>query len=125
MNTNIQIKASGFVAWLPKHSATVERDVKSDRYGSSTWTAGPSVEEVKKKYALTYREAAVLLGVSERTVWGLVKHGEIPHLKLGKAVRILRSELEAWAMARSASTRAGLEVHPAHEGGDDDLKGAA
>ena len=40
------------------------------------------------KPLLTYREAGKLLGVTERTIFRLVKDGEIPNMKFGGSVRI-------------------------------------
>jgi len=37
---------------------------------------------------LTYREAAKLLGVTDRTVWQLVKDGKLQNVKFGRSVRI-------------------------------------
>jgi len=46
---------------------------------------------------VSYRQAARLLGVSERLVWELANAGKIPVVRLGKrAVRISRRALEAW-----------------------------
>jgi excisionase family DNA binding protein len=36
---------------------------------------------------LTSKEAAQLLGVSARTVWGFTARGEIPVVRIGRAVR--------------------------------------
>jgi len=42
---------------------------------------------------LSYKQAAKLLGVSERTVWGLVKEGKIHASKVSK--RLVRITTEA------------------------------
>lgn len=49
-------------------------------------SAEPSSGEGKA--LLTYRRAARRLGVSERTLWGLVKRGQLPAVKFGGVVRI-------------------------------------
>ncbi len=49
---------------------------------------------------LTYREAAQLLKCCERVVWGLVQSGEIRAIRLGRAVRIPRSEIERFIESR-------------------------
>jgi excisionase family DNA binding protein len=41
-----------------------------------------------QKLAVTYREAAASLGVCERTVWGLVRDGELSAIRIGRSVRI-------------------------------------
>lgn len=50
--------------------------------------------EHAQKLALTYREAAESLGVCERTVWGLVRDGELPAVRIGRSVRIPVSALQ-------------------------------
>lgn len=45
---------------------------------------------------LTYDQAAALLNLSRRTVWTLVSDGQIGAVRLARAVRIPRSELERW-----------------------------
>lgn len=42
---------------------------------------------------LTYREAARVLGVTERTVWTLVNSGMLPSVRFGRSVRIDPSDL--------------------------------
>lgn len=43
---------------------------------------------------ISEREAARLLGVSDRTVWQMRKDGKIKAVKIGAAVRYARSELD-------------------------------
>ena len=55
---------------------------------------------------LTYREAAALLGVTDRTVWTLVDRGELPAVRFGHSVRIDPADLRAFieqAKGRGAS----------------------
>ena len=49
---------------------------------------------------LTYREAARLLQVSDRTVWTLVDRGDLPAVRFGRTVRIDRRDLEAFIETR-------------------------
>jgi excisionase family DNA binding protein len=53
--------------------------------------------------ALRPRDAARVLSVSERTLWGLTKQGRVPFVRIGKAVRypvhLLRKWLEEQAQA--------------------------
>ena len=46
--------------------------------------------------AVNLRQAAALLGVSDRTVWSLVQRREIPHLRLGKRLLFRPESLRAW-----------------------------
>lgn len=46
--------------------------------------------------ALRPRDAARVLSVSERTLWGLTKAGKVPFVRLGKAVRYPVHLLRKW-----------------------------
>ena len=48
------------------------------------------------KPLLNYREAGKLLGVTERTIFRLVKDGEIPKVKFGRSVRIDPDDLRGF-----------------------------
>lgn len=45
---------------------------------------------------LTYRQAAKVLGVTERTVWSLVDEGTMPAVRFGRSVRIDPTDLRAF-----------------------------
>jgi len=45
------------------------------------------------KPLLTYREVAEVLGVTDRTVWELVRKGELRNVKVGRSVRIDPADL--------------------------------
>ncbi len=45
---------------------------------------------------VTAREAARILSISERTLFTLTKAGEIPVLKIGRAVRYDPRDLQKW-----------------------------
>ncbi len=45
---------------------------------------------------LTIRETAEYLKLSKSKVYLMVQQGEIPHLKMGKSVRIRMSDLQEW-----------------------------
>ena len=49
---------------------------------------------------MTVEEVAAYLRVSEKTVYGWAKNGEIPCGKLGAAWRFLRQDVEDWVSAR-------------------------
>jgi len=48
------------------------------------------------KPLLTYREAGEILGVTERTIFRLVRDGEIPNVKFGRSVRIDPDDLRVF-----------------------------
>ena len=45
---------------------------------------------------LTAKQAAQSLAISERTLWELTRHGEIPRLKIGASVRYDLRDLHVW-----------------------------
>jgi len=45
---------------------------------------------------LTYRQAAAILGVVDRTIYNLVRRGELPAVRFGGNVRIDPRDLEAF-----------------------------
>ncbi|MAT84279.1 MAG: transcriptional regulator [Gammaproteobacteria bacterium] len=45
---------------------------------------------------LTYRQAAEVLGVSERSIWTLVDQGTLPAVRFGRSVRIDPADLRAF-----------------------------
>lgn len=53
-----------------------------------------------KRQALTYRETGNVIGLSERTVWGLVDRGELRAVRIGRAVRIPVAEIERYLADR-------------------------
>jgi excisionase family DNA binding protein len=58
-------------------------------------------DEAPQPLGLRTREAAHLLGVSERTLWGLTKAGAIPHTRVGRSVIYPRRLLEQWLNERA------------------------
>lgn len=54
------------------------------------------------RLALRPKEAARALGISERLLWSLTNRGEVPHLRMGRAVVYPIAALEAW-LAQHAS----------------------
>jgi excisionase family DNA binding protein len=48
----------------------------------------------------TSREAARALALSERTLFSLVKRGEVPCVRIGRAVRFDPRDLRTWIAAR-------------------------
>lgn len=49
---------------------------------------------------LTVRETAKTLSLCERKVWSLVAGGEIPAVRIGRAVRFDPTDLRTWIDAR-------------------------
>lgn len=53
---------------------------------------------------VSVRHAAALMSISERTMWELIKRGEIPTVRLGHRVLVARADLEALAAASARHT---------------------
>ena len=49
---------------------------------------------------LSYRQAAALLGVRERTIWSVAQAGEIPIIRIGRCVRFRRAAVIDWIRQR-------------------------
>lgn len=51
------------------------------------------------------KEAAEFLSVSERSLWTLMRNGEIPHIRIGKSVRYLVKDLESWIETKRVQSK--------------------
>lgn len=49
--------------------------------------------------------AARLLSVRPSWIYEAVRAGRLPHLKIGRHIRFLRSDLEAWVVTRRVAER--------------------
>lgn len=58
--------------------------------------------ELVPRLSLTPAEAADALGLGRTKLWELTTAGQIPHLKLGKAVRYPVDGLKKWLAEQSA-----------------------
>lgn len=59
--------------------------------------------EPSERLAVNRREAARLLGVSERLLWTWTNAGEIPHVRLGTRVLYPIEQLRAWLRRHTIS----------------------
>jgi excisionase family DNA binding protein len=69
----------------------------------------PQDELVMPQLALTYRQVADSLQVSERTVWSLVQSGQLRAVRIGRSVRIAVDELRAY-LDRQTAQATGLRL---------------
>ena len=60
---------------------------------------------------LTLRTAAAALAVSKRTVRRLIAAGTLPHVRIGRVVRIRPEDLEAWIDQHITGRDTGTEDH--------------
>jgi len=59
-------------------------------------------EQALEPWLLTARQAAKVLSISERTLWGLTKSGDIPAVRFGgRNVRYSPDDLREWIRRRS------------------------
>lgn len=56
--------------------------------------------------AVGRREAATMLGISERLLWTYTNDGTIPHVRLGTRVLYSVEALRVWLARQTASTHA-------------------
>lgn len=75
---------------------------------------------------LTVAQAAEQLRIGRTLTWRLVRRGGLPVVRIGRAVRINRADLDAWVAAHTAGVAGGLpaaglvspEASPAASGDD-------
>ena len=56
---------------------------------------------MEPRLTLTVREAAAALGISRNKVYDLVAENRIPHVRLGRLIKIPRHGLEVWLQRQS------------------------
>lgn len=64
-------------------------------------------DQVTVEPLLTYRGAAAVLGVTDRTVWKLVDQGDLPAVRFGRSVRIDPADLRAFVESAKRAEQAG------------------
>lgn len=52
------------------------------------------IKEIGSKDYLTIEESCLVLSVSRWTLWRMIKNGRIPSLKIGRLIRIKRSDID-------------------------------
>jgi len=67
----------------------------------------PSTNEpAVPRLALRPRDAAVALGIGERTLWQMTKDGDVPHVRIGKLVVYPVYLLQRWLEEKAAAAEA-------------------
>lgn len=61
-------------------------------------------KEILYKPLLDAEQAGVLLGISKASVYEYVRRGELPYIKIGRHVRIIKSDLEKTLIERRVNT---------------------
>ncbi len=62
---------------------------------------GEAMERNQEAIAVGLSTISRLLSLSERTVWGLTKNGQIPHFRVGRRLLFPRDEVLRWAEQQS------------------------
>ena len=62
----------------------------------ATVTPPPDAMQTAPQLALRPREAAAALGISERLLWSMTNRGEVPHMRIGRAVVYPIEVLREW-----------------------------
>lgn len=60
-----------------------------------------STQDCTRKLTVSAKEAAVMLGISPRTLWGLTNASQVPHVKVGRRVLYPVEALEEWVRQRA------------------------
>lgn len=67
---------------------------------------------LEPRLLLRVDEAARLLGIGTTLAYELVGQGRLPHVRLGRAVRVPRRALEAWIAANTSGAAVRTERRP-------------
>ena len=65
--------------------------------------ASGSQEDPEARLLLRIDEAARLLGIGTTLAYEMVGQGRLPHVRLGRSVRVPRAALEAWIAANTVA----------------------
>jgi len=66
--------------------------------------APPPDSPAPEPLAVGRREAALMLGISERLLWTLTQEGQIPHVRIASRVLYPVAELRRWLEDRSRAS---------------------
>ena len=69
--------------------------------------------EASAPLLLTVPEAAELLRVHSNHVYELIRRGELPHVRLGRVIRLPRHRLEQWIEEQCGASEGGRDDGPA------------
>lgn len=75
------------------------------RDASFTKSSGTDAPADPRRLALRPKEAAAAIGIGTSLLWTMTRRGEVPHIKLGKAILYPVAALEGWLMERANEGR--------------------
>lgn len=82
-------------------------------------------ERLLKEEMLTVKAVARRLNVSDKLIYKMIAEGRIPHIKVGKSYRILKSELSEWLRSHyhlALSDEEQKNIHTCYEDNKDPVK---
>jgi excisionase family DNA binding protein len=62
-----------------------------------------SKTEILREPLLDAEQTGILLGISKASVYEYIRRGELPYIKVGRHVRIIKSDLEETLIERRGS----------------------
>ena len=80
------------------------RLLPSSRIAAKASEAGLQSVEGAKGHLLTVRAVAARLGVSTATVYKLVAWGDLPHLRVSNAIRVIPDDLQSFLAKQRQAT---------------------
>ena len=59
------------------------------------------------RLTLTVSETAAALGISRTAAYDLIRRNHLPHIRIGRAIRIPTDALAEWVRSNTTTTKAG------------------
>lgn len=60
-----------------------------------------------ERIALTVAETAEALGISRTSAYELIRRGDLPHIRIGRVIRVPAEALMEWVITSTTTTKAG------------------
>ncbi len=93
------------------NNAAAEPSRRTARAGASRFLSSEELESPGQgpleEPLLDAAAAAELLSVKPSWVYDAARSGSVPHIRIGRHVRFLRSDLEKWVLTRRVERRGG------------------
>ena len=90
-------------------NAVAEQSRRTARAGASRFLSSEELESPSQaplqERLLEAAAAAELLSVKPSWVYDAARSGSVPHIRIGRHVRFLRSDLEKWVLTRRIENR--------------------
>lgn len=60
-----------------------------------------------ERIALTVAETAEALGISRTSAYELIRRGDLPHIRIGRVIRVPSEALMEWVITSTTTTKVG------------------